>query len=210
LERWHLFGGQRLTPRLPWYRGVEGAPMEIETQAVCDFVRREIFPAKIAIGIDIHSGYGAVDRLWFPYAKTREPFAHVAEALALKQLLDRTYANHVYRVEPQSREYLAHGDLWDYLYDEYRAVQPDGCFIPFTLELGSWLWIKKNWSQFFSRLGLFNPRMPHRERRILRRHLFLLDFLYRAVQSPEPWALLEAARRERRHAQALELWYKNA
>ena len=207
LEWWHLFGGQRLTPRLPWYRGVEGGPMEVETQALCDFVRREIFPAKVAIGIDIHSGYGAVDRLWFPYAKSREPFAQVAEAHALKQLLDRAYARHVYRIEPQSREYLAHGDVWDYLYDGYRAAQPGGCFIPFTLELGSWLWVKKNWWQFFSRIGLFNPRIPHRERRILRRHLFLLDFLYRAAQSPEPWAGMDAARRARQHDKGLALWY---
>jgi len=209
LSPWHLFGGHRLTSRLPWYRGVEGAPMETEAQAVCDFVRREIFPAKLAIGIDIHSGYGIVDRLWFPYARTHKPFAGVAEALALKQLLDRTYARHVYRIEPQSREYLAHGDLWDYLYDEYRAAQPDGCFLPFTLELGSWLWVKKNWWQFFSRIGLFNPSLPHRERRILRRHLFLLDFLYRAVHSPEPWAFPDAAQRERRHKRGLGLWYES-
>lgn len=208
LEPWHLFGGQRLTPRLPWYRGREGAPMEAEAQAVCDFVRREIFPAKTAIAIDIHSGYGVVDRLWFPYAKTRRPFAGVAEAVALKHLLDRAYARHVYHIEPQSSEYLAHGDLWDYLYDEYRAAQPDGCFLPFTLELGSWLWVKKNWWQFFSRVGLFNPRAPHRERRILRRHLFLLDFLYRAVHSPAPWFGPTPAQREHRHARGLELWYR--
>lgn len=207
LAAWHLFGGQRLTSRLPWYRGEAGAPMEVEAQAVCDFVRREIFPAKLAIGIDIHSGYGVVDRLWFPYAKTRQPFAGVAEVMAVKQLLDRTYARHVYRIEPQSREYLAHGDLWDYLYDEYRAVQPEGCFIPFTLELGSWLWVKKNWWQFFSRIGLFNPSLPHRERRILRRHLFLLDFLYRAVHSPEPWAFPDPAQRQRREQRGLEDWY---
>lgn len=207
LASWHLFGGQRLTPRLPWYRGAPGEPMEAEARAVCDFVRREIFPAKIALSIDLHSGYGAVDRLWFPYAKTREPFACLAEALALKDLLDRTYARHVYRIEPQSREYLAHGDLWDYLYDGYRAAQPGGCFVPLTLEMGSWLWVKKNWSQFFSRLGLFNPRMPHRERRILRRHLFLLDFLYRAAQSPGPWAALDPDCREHRRHLGLELWY---
>ncbi len=181
--------------------------MEAEAQAVCEFVRREIFPARVAISVDVHSGYGIVDRLWFPYAKTRRPFAGVAESMALKHLLDRTYAHHVYRIEPQSREYLAHGDLWDYLYDQYRSLQPEGCFIPFTLELGSWVWVKKNWRQFFSLLGMFNPRLPHRERRILRRHVFLFDFLYRAVQSPEPWLHPDPARRERLHAQALELWY---
>ncbi len=209
LAPWHLFGGHRLSPRLAWYRGREGAPMETETKAVCEFVRREIFPARVAIGVDVHSGYGIVDRLWFPYARTRRPFAGTAESLGLKHLLDRTYAHHVYRIEPQSREYLAHGDLWDYLYDEYRSVPPEGCFIPFTLELGSWVWVKKNWRQLFSLLGMFNPRLPHRERRILRRHVFLFDFLYRAVQSPEPWAHPDPARRERLHAQALELWYDN-
>lgn len=208
LASWHLFGGHRLSPRLPWYRGREGEPMEAEVQAVCDFVRREIFPARVAVGVDVHSGYGIVDRLWFPYAQTRQPFASVPEAIALKHLLDKTYANHIYRVEPQSREYIAHGDLWDYLYDEYRAVHPDGCFIPFTLELGSWVWVKKNWRQFFSLLGMFNPRLPHRERRILRRHVFLFDFLYRAVQSSEPWAHLDEARRERFLRQGLELWYE--
>ncbi|MDD5034767.1 MAG: DUF2817 domain-containing protein [Methylococcaceae bacterium] len=207
LKGWHLFGGHRLSPRLAWYRGRRGAPMEAETQAICDFVRRELFQAEVAISVDVHSGYGIVDRLWFPYAKTRQPFAGLAEALALKQLLDRTYAHHVYRVEPQSREYLAHGDLWDYLYDEYRAAHPAGCFIPFTLELGSWAWVKKNWPQFFSLLGMFNPRLPHRERRILRRHVFLFDFLYRAVQSSSPWAYPEPPRRERLHHQGLELWY---
>lgn len=207
LARWQLFGGHRISPRLPWYRGEEGAPLETEVQAVCDFVRREIFPARVALGVDVHSGYGKVDRFWFPYAKTRKPFPGLPETVALKHLLDRTYPNHIYRMEPQSREYLAHGDLWDHLYDEYRISQPNGHFIPFTLELGSWIWVKKNWSQLFSLLGVFNPRFPHRIRRTLRRHVFLFDFLYRAVQSPEPWTGLDTDRREHFRRQGLELWY---
>ncbi len=208
LARWHIFGGHRISPRLPWYQGKRGASMEIEAQTVCDFVRREIFPAKLSLCVDVHSGYGKVDRLWFPYAKTRKPFPHVPEVMALKHLLDQTYPNHIYCVEPQSRQYVSQGDLWDYLYDEYRAQCPDGCFIPFTLELGSWLWIKKNWSQLFSRLGLFNPWRPHRVRRILRRHLFLFDFLHRAVQSPEAWADISEARRHSLLERGLKLWFR--
>lgn len=208
LSPWHLFGGHRITPRLPWYRGAAGAPMELEAQAVCDWVRRELFPSKLALGVDVHSGYGNVDRLWFPYARSRAPLAALPEILALKKLLDRTHAHHVYRIEPQSREYLAHGDLWDYLYDEYRAVQPDGLFTPFTLELGSWIWVKKNWRQAFSPLGIFNPRLPHRERRTLRRHMYLFEFLLRAVRSPAPWAQLSGERRERLQRQGLDLWYE--
>jgi hypothetical protein len=208
LASWHLFGGHRLSPRLPWYQGAENGPLEAEAQALCDFVRREIFPARVALSVDVHSGYGRVDRLWFPYAKTRQPLPALSEAVALKHLLDKTYPNHVYCMEPQCRQYLAHGDLWDYLYDEYRTEHPEGCFIPFTLELGSWVWVRKNWSQLFSILGIFNPRLPHRVRRTLRRHLFLFDFLQRAIRSPEPWLDLTPAERERLARQGVEMWYE--
>lgn len=207
LASWHLFGGHRLSPRLPWYRGEAGAPMETEAQALCDFVRREIFSAQVALSIDVHSGYGQVDRLWFPFAKTRQPFPSLPEAVVLKHLIDRAYPNHVYCIEPQSRQYLAHGDLWDYLYEEYRTVRPGGHYIPFTLEMGSWLWVKKNWIQAFSALGVFNPRLPHRVRRTLRRHLVLFDLFHRAVRSPEPWCDLDAEAREKMRHQGLELWY---
>jgi len=207
LAGWHWFGGQRISPRLPWYRGAADSPMETEALAVCEFVRREVFPARVALSLDAHSGYGAVDRLWFPYAKTRSPFPDLAQAVALKHLLDKTHPNHVYRVEPQSSQYLAHGDLWDYLYDEYRACRPDGRYIPLTLEMGSWLWVKKNWFQAFSALGVFNPRLPHRLRRTLRRHLFLFDLFHRAVRSPEPWAGLPPAEADRLRRQGEELWY---
>jgi hypothetical protein len=208
LAGWHLFGGHRLSPRLPWYQGEAGSPMEVEARAVCEFVRREIFPARTALSLDVHSGYGQIDRLWFPYAKSRVPLPDLPEALALKHLLDRAFPHHVYHVEPQSRQYLAHGDLWDYLYDGYRATQPGGRYLPFTLEMGSWLWVKKNWTQAFSALGLFNPRLPHRVRRTLRRHLFLFDLFHRAARSPEAWAELAEAERERLQKQGLEQWYQ--
>lgn len=208
LAGWHWFGGQRISPRIPWYRGVEGAPMEIEARAVCEFVRREIFPARTALSVDVHSGYGAIDRLWFPYAKSYAPFPQLPEVLALKHLLDKTHPNHVYRVEPQSRQYLAHGDLWDCLYDEYRLAQPAGCYLPLTLEMGSWLWIRKNWIQAFSALGVFNPRLPHRLRRTLRRHLFLFDLFHRAARSSQAWAGLDPVEREHLRQQGLALWYE--
>lgn len=210
LGPWQLYAGHRLTPRLPWYRGDTGAPMEAEAQALCDFVRREMFPARVALGVDVHSGYGRVDRFWFPYARTRSPVPALPEALALKHLLDRTYPNHVYRIEPQSSQYLAHGDLWDYLYDEFLTSGYKGFFLPFTLELGSWVWIKKNWSQLFSLLGIFNPHLPHRVRRTLRRHLLLFDFLHRAVHSSEPWLNLPQDERERLRHQGLNLWYSGS
>jgi len=202
-----IYGGHRISPKLPWYRGALGAPMEQESQALCDFVRREIFPAKVAVSVDVHSGYGKVDRFWFPYAKSKNPLPNLVEVTAIKNLLDRTHINHVYRVEPQSHQYITHGDLWDYLYEEYRQKNPDGRFIPFSLELGSWLWIRKNWRQLFSLAGVFNPRLPHRIQRILRRHGPLFDFLYRAVHSSDTWTNLTDEKRHRLERQGRELWY---
>lgn len=207
LASWHLFGGHRLWNRLPWYQGASGAPMEAEARILCDFVRREIFPSEVSISIDVHSGYGQVDRLWFPYAKHNEPLPDLAEVVALKHLLDRAHPNHVYCLEPQSRHYLAHGDLWDYLYDEYRAARPEGRYLPLTLELGSWLLVNKNLIQAFSALGVFNPRLPHRLRRTLRRHLFLFDLFHRAVGSPSPWTGMEASERQRLLRQGMDWWY---
>src|SRR5690606_16970713 len=123
----------------------------------CNLVQDRIYPSDVAITVDVHSGFGSVDRLWFPYAKTKRPFPSLVEVFALKELLDRTYPNHIYVVEPQSSQYTAHGDLWDYLYDEHRKRKLNGFFLPLTLELGSWLWARKNWKQVFNPLGMYNP-----------------------------------------------------
>ncbi len=207
VSKYFLVAGHRISPRLPWYRGVQGAPMEVEAQAVCDFVRREIFPASVSIALDIHSGYGTKDRLWFPYAKTVKPFPNLAEVYALKDLLDVTYPNHVYAVEPQSLQYTTHGDLWDFLYDEYRKREENGLFLPLALELGSWMWVKKNPRQLFSLLGVFNPLLPHRYKRALRRHLTLFDFLLRSICGANAWALLEPQKKKQLEQDALHLWY---
>jgi hypothetical protein len=203
-----LLGGQRISPHLPWYMGVPGAPMEIEAQALCDFVRRELYRAKSVIALDVHSGFGTIDRLWFPYARTRRPFPGLVDAFRLSQLLDRTLPYHVYRMEPQAQTYMIRGDLWDFLYDEYRQNLPDGAFLPLTLEMGSWLWVKKNPLQALSTLGSFNPMVPHRMRRTLRRHLMLFEFLFRAACSPAAWASNDVGEsRGALNGEALRRWY---
>jgi hypothetical protein len=200
-----LVGGQRFSPLLPWYRGKAGAPMELEAQALCEFVRKEVFPASTAIALDCHSGYGTVDRLWFPYGHTALPFPQLAETYALKTLLDRTYPNHVYLMEPGASAYTIQGDIWDCLYTEQRKQNPDHHFLPLTLEMGSWLWLKKNPIQMLSPAGLFQPMHLHRHKRVLRRHLTLLDFFQRAVISPRHWANLGQDRIKTEKA-ALEFW----
>ncbi|MFC3106766.1 M14 family zinc carboxypeptidase [Undibacterium arcticum] len=203
-----LLGGQRHSPRLPWYRGVAGAPMEAENQAVCRIVEDELLTRRFSLALDCHSGFGLRDRIWFPHAHTTTPIRHLADINALEDLFSQTYPNHNYLFEPQSRQYLTHGDLWDYLY--LKATE-DGqrVFLPFTLEMGSWLWVKKNPRQLLTRQGLFNPKPVHRLQRVLRSHLVWLDFLARAACGHERW-LPSGAARTHHQQQAFARWYPDA
>jgi len=202
-----LYSGHRLSPHLPWYRGDE-SQMEKEAQALCRVVHQHLFDAPLSIAVDLHSGFGIHDRLWFPYASCKKPFQAIAEAYALKELFDRNYPNHFYKIEPMSQEYVISGDLWDYLYDDFlqrRAGQ--GLFLPLTLEMGSWLWLRKSPLHLFQRHGLFHPLLPHRQQRILRRHFTLFDFLYRSLLYPKQWTELECGPKDTYRQQALALWY---
>lgn len=203
--RW--VGGHRVSPHLPWYRGVEGAAMEVEAQALVQAVQKEIAQSSMAITVDIHSGFGFQDRLWFPYAKTVTPFPDLSLAYSLKNLLDRTYPHHFYRFEPQASSYTTHGDLWDYIYDQNLQTSPQQKYLPLCLEMGSWMWVKKNPWQIFSAEGPFNPLIGHRHQRTLRRHNTLMEFLIRAVSSPGAWAQLSAEEEKRLAEKARELWY---
>ena len=200
-----LVGGQRFSAGLPWYRGPKSKPMEIESQAVCDVVTRELLGRDFSLCVDCHSGFGASDRIWFPYAHTRAPIAHLAEMHALKSIFVQSYRHHRYIIEPQSLQYLAHGDLWDHLYLQ-SCARERGIFLPLTLEMGSWLWVKKNPRQLFSRHGIFNPLIEHRQQRVLRQHQLLLDFLSRAACGHPLW-LPGTETRAGHHALALQDWY---
>lgn len=203
-----LYSGHRLSPRLPWFRGDE-SQMEKESQALCRVVHQHLFGAPLSIAIDLHSGFGIHDRLWFPYASCKKPLPSLAEAYAWKALFDRCYPNHFYKIEPMSQEYVISGDLWDYLYDEFRQRnEGQKLFLPLTLEMGSWLWLRKSPLHLFQRHGLFHPLLPHRQQRILRRHFTLFDFLYRSLLYPKQWAHLQQTQKDTCRQQALALWYE--
>jgi hypothetical protein len=198
-----LLGGQRFSSRLPWYRGNGRSPMEPEARALCEVVESELLSRPFSLALDCHSGFGLHDRIWFPHAHTRLPMESMAEMRALMMLFDRTHPHHDYIFEPQSRHYFAHGDLWDHLY----LGRPAGStFLPLTLEMGSWRWIRKRPSQLFSRAGIFNPLAAHRHQRVLRRHLVWLDFLCRAVGSYRQW-LPAGEERDRHRREGLASWY---
>jgi len=200
-----LVGGQRISSGLPWYRGAHGKAMEIENQALCEVVQAELLTRDFSVSVDCHSGFGARDRVWFPYAHKRAPMAHLAEMQALKHIFVQSNNYHRYVIEPQSLQYLAHGDVWDHLYLQ-SCAQSQRVFLPLTLEMGSWLWVKKNPRQLFSRHGIFNPLIGHRQQRVLRQHQLLLDFLSRAACGHQLW-LPTPETRAQHHAQALQDWY---
>jgi hypothetical protein len=200
-----LVGGQRYSNALPWYRGASAAPMEPEARALCAVVERELLPRPFSLALDCHSGFGLSDRIWFPFACSSQPIHHLAEIDALAGLFDQTYENHHYVFEPQSGQYCTHGDLWDYLYLQ-AGENPARIFLPLTLEMGSWLWVKKNPRQLFTRQGIFNPQIEHRQQRVLRRHIGWMEFLCRAACSWQRWIPL-GADREQHETAARRRWY---
>ncbi|MBC3876030.1 M14 family zinc carboxypeptidase [Undibacterium flavidum] len=208
-----LLGGHRISPRLPWYRGAIGNDMEIENQALCSVVKKELLHRQFSIAIDCHSGFGLVDRVWFPHAHSQHPIPHLADILRLEELFQETHPHHRYLFEPQSLQYKTHGDIWDYLYLQHQELITTSSpkvattFLPLTLEMGSWLWVKKNPRQLFSRHGMFNPTAEHRLHRVLRRHASWLDFLVRASCGYQNW-LSTGPQRCRLQEQAVARWYR--
>jgi hypothetical protein len=184
-------GGQSYSSKLPWYRGNASQShdgMEPESRSLVDWFLEETKGSSCTLALDLHSGFGTRDQLWFPYAKSRQPFEGIHQVHALRELLDRVMPNHVYLFEPQAKHYTTHGDLWDYL---LLRVGSNRNFLPLTLEMGSWNWVRKNPLQLFSLLGPFNPIKPHRMKRAMRRHLPLFDFLVHSTASHPVWTKVD-------------------
>lgn len=203
-----LLGGHYLSPKLPWYRGPRGGPMELESQFLIQGVEDEIRDSVMPLTIDIHSGFGMQDQLWFPYARTTKPFPHLPVFHAMTEILDRTYPYHFYKIEPQAINYTTHGDLWDLIYDNSLLRNPKTPYLPLCLEMGSWMWIKKNPWQIFMADGPFNPLKKHRERRVLRRHNTLFEFFIKALMSTHSWMDLNEEQLHKHQVRAMERWYQ--
>ena len=203
-----LLGGQRLSPRLPWYTGEPEQGMEPENLALKSVIDELLPNSRFSLALDCHSGFGWQDQIWFPYAYRRRPMRRIDSVMALKLLWEQAYPNHNYVFEPQSAHYLTHGDLWDYFYKQVNKAGK-GTFIPLTLEMGSWRWLRKRPRQLFRLDGFFNPLAPHRHQRVLRTHLLLMDFLVQAAVSHENWLPAGDQARMLREA-AIMHWYREA
>lgn len=177
-----LLGGHKHGPHLPWFRGHQ---LELETKFILDSLKEIFNKSSTVISLDMHSGFGFQDQLWFPFAYTKKEFPQLKEMYSLFRLFEKSFPHHIYKIEPQSKNYLTHGDLWDYAFLNLKTENQ--IFIPLTLEMGSWIWVKKNPLQLFSKTGLFNPIKNHRIQRTLRRHRPLFDFLLHGLASKETW-----------------------
>lgn len=201
-----LLGGHRFSDKLPWYRGQVGV-LEEENNAVLKKFLSVAEKSPCVVSLDFHSGFGMRDRIWFPFSYTRKPFDHLSQMYFLTKLFEDTYPYHIYKIEPQSHGYLISGDLWDYAFKELKKINPESIYIPLTLEMGSWIWVKKNPMQIFSKVGVFNPIKEHRLKRTFRRHNLLLDFLMKALYSNDVWTRLPLVIEEQNRKNALIRWY---
>lgn len=197
-----LLGGHHYSNKLPWYRGLS---VQRETQFLMDTAQNLLSRTDCLISIDIHSGFGFRDQLWFPFAGSRKPFAQLNQMYLLFELFETTNPYHIYKIEPQSKNYLTHGDLWDYSF--FNFMKAGQTFLPLTLEMGSWIWVKKNPLQIFSKTGLFNPIKEHRLKRTFRRHRPLFDFLLHALYSNHSWTKSDLTLAEQIHKKAMEKYY---
>ncbi len=187
-----LLGGQRISQKIPWYQGKPGS-MEMENLVLQNVFTEETKYSECVISLDLHSGFGFKDRIWFPFSYKQEPFDEITKLFSLITLFENTYPYHIYHFEPQAKSYMMNGDMWDYLYLNLKEKNPKTTYIPLTLEMGSWLWVKKNPLQLFSRDGIFNPVKEHRIKRTYRRHHLLFDFLLKALTSHELWSSAESS-----------------
>lgn len=197
-----LVGGQKLSSHLPWYRGHQG--VEQETQALIQYVEQLKTNSSSLISLDAHSGFGMTDHIWFPFAGSNRQIQSLGQIHYLEQLYHASYPHHRhYSFSPQSLIYRTHGDIWDYL----ATPKNDKSFLPLTLEMGSWSWVKKNPRQVFNFAGLFNPQKQHRQVRTLRKHTVLMHFLMDLAASRE----LENINLElllKQNSAALNRWFR--
>ncbi|NBX17627.1 MAG: DUF2817 domain-containing protein [Proteobacteria bacterium] len=177
-----LLGGHQFSPMLPYYSGT--GDLALESRALIRAVKNLLDTSSGMIALDLHSGFGARDRVWTPWSMSSALPPHWNHYLAIEKALNESFPDHVYKFERQSDSYQTNGDLWDYLLLENQNLGGP-LFLPLALEMGSWNWLKKAPWRAFTKLGWFHPVAPHRVSRACRRHTTLLDFLVSVCANSE-------------------------
>lgn len=202
----HLYAGQTISSKLPWYRGNPNN-MEQELQSLSAYILEHTQQSPTTIVLDLHSGFGARDRLWFPFAHHAKPPDNLHHFYLLYRQFRKSYPHYeLYQFEPQWHQYTTHGDFWDWMYQQHYG-QSSNHFVPLTLELGSWLWVRKNPLQLLSFSQLFHPTKPHRIKRVQRRHTTLLNYLIQVLAN-DLIDQHDKTSKAKLTEKAIKLWYQ--
>lgn len=196
-ERKNLFwpSGQKVSPKIPWYRG-NPEQMELENKVLFDFVKTHMFKAPFSMALDIHSGFGWQDRLWYPYGKTMDAFDDEPSARRLARYFKLSHPFHKYKVEKQSDSYMIHGDMWDHMYDSFKDLNKKSKFLPWTLEIGSWAWLFSRPHRMFNISRLFHTDESSKYSYVMRKHWGLLDFFKYMTVHHKTWIKEQTSKKD--------------
>ncbi|MBL8032902.1 MAG: hypothetical protein JNJ69_04330, partial [Leptospiraceae bacterium] len=178
-----FFGGHGISAALPYF---QGKALQRESRALFRFLREFALRRRkqVQLALDIHSGYGTQNFLWWPYSYSKRT---VFQNSAFQAVADRLRQRHpLYRIEPMSLSYQTHGDLWDKALLDFEHRVKEGqykksLFLPFTLEIGTWHEIKKNPRRLLSREKIFDPPAESRKAYLREHRAMLWDFLHSYV-----------------------------
>ncbi|MCB1138163.1 MAG: DUF2817 domain-containing protein [Leptospiraceae bacterium] len=186
-----FFGGHRASKHLPYFRG-QG--LEPESRTLYRFVFESFFHVKNSLVpvVDVHSGFGSVDHVWWPYAGTKDPCRDHQLFEAMGRFFKIQAGHSLLNFGPQSESYTTHGDLWDLFYDHYYKLHErekawKSKFLPLTLEVGTWSDLKESPGKIFDRKNIFNPDGERKRETIQRYRKFLRDLFRVALTKEKDW-----------------------
>jgi hypothetical protein len=176
-----FFGGHKISGALPYFRGLT---KQRETRALLRFLREDFLQKrkKVHLALDIHSGYGSQNFVWWPYSYTGKPVFREKAFLEVASQLRQRHS--VYRIEPMSQSYQTHGDLWDAALLEFEQASlkqkqhKKSVFMPLTLEVGTWHELRKSPRRLFNREKIFNPPRANRKAYLKAHRELLWDFVH--------------------------------
>ncbi len=176
-----FFGGHRVSPALPYYRG---RALQRESRALFRFLEENAWKGRkrVHTAIDLHSGYGSQNYLWWPYSFSKRP---VYQSQVFESIAGELRVKHPdYRIEPMSLSYQTHGDLWDKALLRFEEKQQNlarrkkSLFLPLTLEIGTWQELRKNPGRLLSKQKIFNPPARNRKEFLKEHRQLLWDLIH--------------------------------
>lgn len=185
-----FFGGQKMSNRLPYFRGNS---LEPESRTLYRFVYDSFFGIKNRLipVLDVHSGFGSIDHVWWPYAGTKDPCKDHRLFEAMGRFLKIQAGHSHLSFGPQSESYTTHGDLWDLFYDHYNRLEEENKwksrFLPLTLEVGTWSDLRERPGRILNRKNIFNPEGDQKRETIRKYRKFLRDLFRLALTKEKDW-----------------------